>query len=96
MTQETFSHTATRKVIKSQADYNALLVEHANVPHEENEKLLSNIKVMRIIRFSLPPDTFHLVSACTTANEIWDRLKELYSSEVDLEHSVQTLLLFEI
>ncbi|XP_052626733.1 uncharacterized protein LOC111909749 [Lactuca sativa] len=95
MTQETFSHTTTRKVIKSQADYNALLVEHANVPHEENEKLLSNIKAMRIIRFALPPDTFRLVSTCTTSKEIWDRLKELYSKDADLEHSLQTTLLSE-
>ena len=95
MTQETFSHTATRKVIKSQADYNALLVEHANVPHEENEKLLSNIKAMRIIRFALPPDTFRLVSTCNTSKEIWDRLKELYSKDADLEHSLQTTLLSE-
>ena len=50
---------------------------------------------MRIIWFALPSDIFHLVSACTTANEIWDRLNELYVSDADLEHSVQTLLLSE-
>ena len=48
---------------------------------------------MRIIRFALPLYMFCLVSSCETAKEIWDRLKELYLSDVDLEHSVQTLLL---
>ncbi|XP_052625840.1 uncharacterized protein LOC128132881 [Lactuca sativa] len=33
--------------------------------------------------------------SCTTAKEIWDRLKELYSTDEDLEHSIQTLLLSE-
>lgn len=56
---------------------------------------MSNIKAMRIIQFALPPDTFCLVSACDTTKGIWDRLKELYSSDADLEHSVQTLLLSE-
>lgn len=57
------------------------------------DKLLSNVMAMRIIRFVVPPDTFRLVSACDTTTEIWDRLKELYSSDVDLEHYEQTLLL---
>ena len=48
---------------------------------------------MRIIPFTLPPDTFRLVSACSTAKEIWVRLKELYSIDEDLENLIQTLLL---
>ena len=48
---------------------------------------------MRMIRFALQADTFRLVSSCTTAKEIWDRLKELYSTDEDLEHSIQTLFL---
>ncbi|XP_052627222.1 uncharacterized protein LOC128133731 [Lactuca sativa] len=60
MTQETFSHIAIRKVIKTQADYNALLVEHTNVPQDEKQKLMSNIKAMRLIRFALPPYNFRL------------------------------------
>ena len=35
------------------------------------------------------------MSLCTIAKEIWDRLKELYSTDEDLEHSIQTLLLSE-
>ena len=41
------------------------------------------------------PDTFRLVSSCVSAKENWDRLKELYSTDVDLKHSTQTLLLSE-
>ncbi|XP_052621986.1 uncharacterized protein LOC128127530 [Lactuca sativa] len=48
---------------------------------------------MRMFRFSLQADTFRLVSSYTTTKEIWDRLKELYSTDEDLEHSIQTLLL---
>ena len=36
-----------------------------------------------------------MVSSCEIAKEIWDRLKEIYSSDADLEHSIQTLLLSE-
>ena len=50
---------------------------------------------MRIIRFPLQPDTFRLMSSCDTAKAIWDRLRELYSTDADLEHSTQTLLLSE-
>lgn len=50
---------------------------------------------MRIIWFALPTDMFLLVSSCETAKEIWERIKELYSSDVDLEHSNQALLLSE-
>lgn len=88
MTQHTFSYTATRKIVMTQADYNAILVDHKDTPQDEKDKLSCNIKAMRIIRFALPPDTFRLASACETVKEIWDRLKELYSSDADLEHSV--------
>lgn len=47
------------------------------------------------MRFDLPPDTFRLVSSCLTAHEIWVRLKELYSGDVDLLHSLQTTILSE-
>ena len=66
-----------------------------DVTQDEKDKLLNNIKAMRMIRFALKSDTFHLVSACTTTKEIWDQLKELYSTDEDLEHSTQTLLLSE-
>ena len=48
-----------------------------------------------MIRFALQANTFRLASSCSTANEIWDRLKELYSTDEDLEHSIQTLMLSE-
>ena len=70
MTQDTFSHTTTRRVIKIRVDYNALVVEHTIVPQDEKDKLLSNIKAMRIIWITLLPDTFCHISACTNANEI--------------------------
>ena len=65
------------------------------VPKDEKDKLISNIKAMRVIRFNLQSDTFRLVSSCSTTKEIWDRLKELYSTDADLEHDTQTLLLLE-
>jgi hypothetical protein len=95
MTIGPYQHAATRSTIKTQAEYEALLVDHTNVTQDEKDKLLSNIKAMRILRFALPPDTLRLVSSYETAKEMWDRLKELYSGDTDLEHSVQTNLLSE-
>lgn len=40
-------------------------------------------------------DTFRFVSSYTTTKEIWNRLKELYSTDEDLEHSIQTVFLSE-
>ncbi|XP_052623195.1 uncharacterized protein LOC128128391 [Lactuca sativa] len=65
------------------------------MPQYEKDKLLCNVKAMRMIKFALQSDTFRLVGSCTTAKEIWDRLKELYSTDEDLEHSIQTLILSE-
>lgn len=66
-----------------------------DVAQDEKDRFMANIKAMRIIRFALPPDIFLLVSTCDSAKEIWNRLVELYSDDVDLEDSVQTLLLLE-
>ena len=92
---QTFAYIGTRREIKTQSDYNKLLLDVKDIPQDEKDKLTSNVKTMRIIRFSLPLDTFHLVISCDTEKDIWDRLKELCSSDDDLEHSTQTLLLLE-
>ena len=90
-----FVHTETKRKIKTQKEYNQLLLDVRYMPQDEKEILIGNVKAMRIIRFALQADTFRLVSSCETAKEIWDRLKELYSTDVDLEYSTQTLLLSE-
>lgn len=95
MTQETFTFSHTKEEVITLDQYNTLLVDHKDVPNDEKDKLISNIKALKIIRFALPPDTFRLTSSFVKAKEIWDRLKELYSSNADLEHFVQTLLLSE-
>ena len=88
-------HIGTRIVIKTEIDYNKHLIDVKDVPQDEKDKLISNVKAMRIIRFALPADTFCLVISCDTAKVIWDRLKELYSTDVNIEHSTQILLLSE-
>ena len=65
------------------------------ITFDDKDKLTSNIKAMRIIRLALQSVTFCLVTSCTATKEIWDRLKELYSTDEDLERSIQTLLLSE-
>ncbi|KAL7600855.1 hypothetical protein Lser_V15G25093 [Lactuca serriola] len=90
-----FVHSGTNTTVKTQKEYNKLVVDEHKMPQDEIDKLLCNVKAIRMIRFSLQSDTFRLVSSCTTAKEIWDRLKELYSTDEDLEHSIQTLLLSE-
>ena len=59
------------------------------VPKDEKNKIISNIKAMRVIRFALQFDTFRLMSSCDNAKDMWDRLKELYSTDVDLERSTK-------
>ncbi|KAL7600039.1 hypothetical protein Lser_V15G23597 [Lactuca serriola] len=90
-----FAHSGTSKIIKTQKEYNDLLKDVKDVAQDEKEKFQCNIKALRLIRFALQSDTFRLVSSCSTAKEIWDRLRELYSIDEDLEHSIQTLLLSE-
>jgi len=90
-----FVHFGTNRIIKTQKECNKLLAYVNNIPQDEKDKLSCSIKAMRVIRFTLQSDTFRLVSPCTTEKEIWDILKELYSTDEDLEHSIQTLLLSE-
>lgn len=90
-----FIDSGTNRTIKTQKEYNQLLIGMKEVPQDEKDKLLSNIKALRMIRFSLRSDTFQQVSSCTTVKKIWYRLKESYSTNEDIEHSIQTLLLSE-
>ena len=90
-----FIHSGTNRTVKTQKEYNQLLVDVEKIPQDEKGKLMCKLKALRMIRFSLQDNTLHLVSSCTTAKEIWDRLKELYSTDEDLENSIQTLLLSE-
>ncbi|XP_023742939.1 uncharacterized protein LOC111891079 [Lactuca sativa] len=80
---------------KNEEEYEDLHLEVVDIPKDEKDKLISNAKVVRIIRFASPADIVCLVSSCETAKEIWYRHRELYSSDADLEHSIQTLLLLE-
>lgn len=95
ITESTYEHSETKKVVKTLADYNKIVADHEKITADEKIKLMSNVKALRIIRFSLHPDTIRLVNSYDTAKGIWDRLKELYSGDDDLEHSIQTLLLSE-
>ena len=90
-----FVHTETKRTIKTQKEYNQLRLDVKDVRQDEKDKLLNNFKAMRIIRFILQADKFCLVSSCDVAKAIWDRLRELYSTNADLAHSPQTLLLSE-
>ena len=70
ITKETFAHTSIKRVIKTQAEYNDLLLEVVDIQKDEKVKLISNVKAMRIIHFALSADTFRLVRSCETAKEI--------------------------
>jgi hypothetical protein len=95
ITEGTFEHTASKKEVKTLSEYNKIVADYDNITADEKMKLMSNVKAMRIIRFALQPDTIRLVNSYDTAKGIWERLKELYSGDADLEHSIQTLLLSE-
>ena len=65
-----FVHNESKRVIKTQNDYDKLLLDIKDVSQDEKEKLISNVKALRIIRFALQADNFHLVSSCDTAKSI--------------------------
>ncbi|XP_052621843.1 uncharacterized protein LOC128127401 [Lactuca sativa] len=90
-----FVHFGTNTTVKTQKEYNKWTADVDKIPQDEKDKLLCNVKELIIIRFALQANTFRLVSSCTSSIEICDRLKELYSTDDDLEHSIQTLLLSE-
>ena len=88
-----FAHSSTSRIVKTQEEYNQLVNDVKDIPQDEKEKFQCNIKALRMIRFDLQSNTFRLVSSCTAAKDIWDRLKELYSTDEDLKYSIKTLLL---
>ena len=65
-----FAHSGTNRVIKTQKEYNQLMVDVKDVPQDEKDKFVCNIKALRMIRFTLKADTFRLVSSCTTKKEV--------------------------
>ena len=58
ITERTFMHMGTRRVIKTQAEYNTLLIDVKDIPQHAKDKMLSYVKAMRIIRFDLPRTPF--------------------------------------
>lgn len=86
-------YTKTREIIKTQWRLDEIVVDGKDIHSNDKEKLINNLKATMIMRFSLPPDTFRLVSSNETAKEIYDILKELYYGDADLKHSIQTGLL---
>ena len=49
MMVETYKYSGTKKEIKSQDDYNAIIVEHNDIPNNEKDKMICDLKPMRII-----------------------------------------------
>lgn len=60
---------------------------------KEKDQNEGDLRANRDLRFSLSLDTIRLVSSFDTSHEILERLKELYSGNVDQTHYVQTTLL---
>ena len=48
-----FVHSRTNRTIKTQKEYNKRLTDVEKIPRDEKEKLLCNVKVIRMIRFAL-------------------------------------------
>ena len=68
MSIETYQYSETNKEVKTQADCDAIITD--NPTKDEKIKMMFNLTALRIIRFVLPPDTFHLVSSCDTSKGI--------------------------
>lgn len=53
------------------------------------------MRAKRDLCLTLSLDTFRRVSSLPTVHHIWERLKELYSCDVDQTHSMQTTIISE-
>lgn len=63
-------YTKTREIVKTQWRLDEIVVDGKDIHSNDKEKLINNLKATMIMRFSLPPDTFRLVSSNETAKEI--------------------------
>lgn len=85
-------YSKMKKEVLTQDDFESIIADDKQVDSVKKEKLINNLKALRIIRLVIPPNHL-LVSSYKYAKETWDRLKELYSGDADLTHSLQTSLL---
>lgn len=70
ITEGTYEHTETKKVVKTLGDYNKIIADYENITADEKIKFRSYVKAMRIIRFALQPDTILLVNSYDIAKGI--------------------------
>ena len=86
-----FVHSKTKRIIKTQKDYKKLLNDMKYVPKDEKDKLISNIREIRFMRFTLQSEAFRLVSSYESAKEIGIGLKSFIPQtlilSIPLKHS---------
>ena len=69
ITLGSFVHSGRSTTVKTQKEYNKLVADEQKMPQDEKDKLLCNVKAMRMIRCALQSDMFRLVSSFKTAKE---------------------------
>ena len=67
---------------------------HADLPSDVKERMETDLRAKRELRFGLTPSSLRLIEPCKTANEIWLKLQESYGSN-ELLDSIQSSLLAE-
>lgn len=95
ITNGTYKYSKTKEIVTNQEELDDIIANDKSIESDEKNRLMNNLKETRILRFSLPPNSFQFVSSLSTTKQIWDRVKALYSGDADLTHSIQTTLLFE-
>lgn len=83
ITEGPYPFSKTNEYVYTHSDYGKIIEKYNDITKEEKDKLQNDLRAQREIHFVLTPNLFRLVSSSKTTKEIWDCLKELYSSDSD-------------
>lgn len=70
VTKETYKYLKTKEVVEWQEHLDGIFANNKYTESDEKHKLLNNMKATKILRFTLPLDTFRLVSSPPTTKQI--------------------------
>ena len=80
--------------ISTVKEFKELKERHETLSSDIKEKIESDLRAKRELRFGLTPSSLRLIEPCKSAHDIWIKLKESYGSN-ELLDSIQSSLLAE-
>ena len=72
-----------------------MLKSSRTISKENKERIEIDLNAKRELRFALTPNVFRLVCNCKSANDLWNKLKEMYGGNLKQLKSQQTAVLSE-